>query len=514
MEAERNVDLIQRHCDSILSQLIDHTAESKTDNKNGNRATGQPIRGKSLLIAIFGEDCSGKTSFLRFLSYHPKIQSKFPLNRRLWYNLGDITAPDGDNIDLIQRNDIHKILDWIGCQISKEFNYNENFYRPDSIEEWIFYLKDLCHLREWLLLLDNVPHVINQSSLLNILHETGVNIIYTSSPFSSASLSKMTTFQLHDFTSQELSCYVETYRQIHQVPFPLTSNFARLLHDLSTSPLDIRILLSLISNYYKKISESSKTTVITEEFDEFLLQLYNKRRDIAVLSQEELVRQLHPSEIPEHSPEGDPLALHYLRILMANLTVPLISKSHSTDFRFSECQLRRTSIVMSSQIALSSLPDHVQAKFILLCVLPKYQPTSLAFLSHLWQCSVQIAFETSLSLSSVDLLQFHTSSSSRDLRHEMMATDLLLVSFHSIHYDYLDSLIRSSTIWITRVQLAITRTREYLTHPRCIITDEKHSALDLETSSRLPFDEFFFPPPQKSTEFARLGLFWRRVSSN
>jgi hypothetical protein len=502
-------DLIPRHCDQILEKILSLITVSleSGSSSSSSRKSGQRKRNGSHLISIIGEDCSGKTSFLKFLSCHPSIQSKFPSNRRLWYNLGEETTADGPLSDLIQRNDILRILDWIGCQISKEFNDNENFYRPDSIEEWIFYLKDLCHLNEWLLFLDNVPPVGNQS-LLNILHETGVNIIYSSSTFSS--FSNVTQFQIQDFTSEELSCYVETYRQLHQIPFPLTPTFLRLLHDLSTSPLDIRILLSLISNYYHKQISKGTGAVTTEEFNDFLLQLYGKRMDIAALSQEELVEHFNSSKFIDHSLLRDPQELHHLRLLMTNL-VP--SHSQSNHLCFSECRLRQTSIIMNSQIALSSLSDHVQAKFILLCVLPKYQPTSLAFLSHLWQCSLQVTYETILSLSSVDLLQFSSSLTSGDIPHEMTTTELLLVSIHSIHYDYLDSLIHSSSIWITRVQLAITRTKEYLTHPRCIVT-EKYSVRDSELYSRLPLDEFFFPLPQMSTEFARLGLYWKRVSLN
>lgn len=516
--AERT-DLIPRHCDDILEKILTHitstapldSADRKSSSSSGSHQQVDPSpqrRGgvKSHLISITGEDCSGKTSFLKSLSCHPRIQSKFPANRRLWYNLGDAVTPEKRSLpDLTQRNDILRILDWIGCQVSQEFNYNENFYRPDSVEEWIFYLKDLCHLQEWILFLDNVSPLCNHS-LLHILHETGVNIIFTSLPFSSVSFPHVTIFHLNDFTSEELSCYVETYRQVHQTPFPLTSTFTRLLHDLSTSPLDIRILLSLISNYYHK--RNSEATVTTEEFNGFLSQLYDKRTDIAALSQEELVKQSHPLKFIAPSTSRNPQELHHLRLLMTEVN----AESQATDLCFSESHMRRTSILMNSQIALSSLPDHVQAKFILLCVLPKYQATSLAFLSHLWQCSLPVAYETILSLFSVDLLQFSPNLTSGDIPHEMAITERLLVSLHSIHYEYLDSLIHSSTIWVTRVQLAVTRAKEYLIHPRCIITTDKYSTLDWEAYSRLPLDEFFFPLPQMSAEFARLGLYWRRVS--
>jgi hypothetical protein len=169
---------------------------------------------------------------------------------------------------------------------------------------------------------------------------------------------------------------------------------------------------------------------------------------------------------------------------------------------------------METQIALCSLPDHVQAKFILLIVLPKQQPVTVPFLASLWQCSQPMVHDTLTALVSLDLIQILSSPSSRTDSSSQSEASPLLISLHATHFDYLDSLIHYSTIWRTRTQLAIERALRYLTHPSCILTSEgrKYTNLERQSLSSQSLDQYFFPISRSPSQYlVKLSMYWRRV---
>jgi hypothetical protein len=341
--------------------------------------------------------------------------------------------------------------------------------------------------------------------------------------------------QLQDFSPNEITQYLHTL----QPQFPPTQTFTRLLRDVSTSPLDLHILLSLISTHcLSKHQSLDDQTALSEEFDEYVRQLYDKRVEIATLSHELMIEKINESEqlnVRVHSATSKGTSSlsgsgsgerardqQNLRVLLTSVMSPIVTLptenlplSNFKDSLFSDSQLRRTSLFMETQIALCSLPDHVQAKFILLVVLPKQQPATSAFLSSLWQCSLRIVEDTLFALVSVDLIKILPSQSPSSLAQH--PSRLLLVTLHATHFDYLDSLIHYSTIWRTRIEVAVERTARYLTHPSCIITSEgrRYTNQELENLSSQSLDQYFFPISLSSPESCvRLSAYWRRVSSS
>lgn len=163
---------------------------------------------------------------------------------------------------------------------------------------------------------------------------------------------------------------------------------------------------------------------------------------------------------------------------------------------------------MSTQIALSSLPEHVQAKYILLLILPRNQPASIAFLCHLWQCSEQVTCDTIVSLLFVHLVYVGATTTSKLSQSRPADSDssTLRIFLHTCHYDYLEKLINHSTMWLNRVHLAVERCMTYILNPQCLAPME---SLNSTSSTFLELDTYFFPPIK--LHYDRLGHYWRRV---
>lgn len=186
-------------------------------------------------IQIIGENCCGKTSLLSFIYSNEIVNALYP-TRLLWYSIGKIET----------MHELLILIDMIGSDISRELHHGENIYHPDCIDDWIFYLKDYCNMKEWLFCLDDVCDQL----FVDLLLSTGASVIQTSHMLPLAQTSKTFTFHLQDFSSEEISQYLNSCRTEH--PFLLTPTFYKLLNDISACPLDLAILLSLIGISYQR----------------------------------------------------------------------------------------------------------------------------------------------------------------------------------------------------------------------------------------------------------------------
>jgi len=414
--------------------------------------------GTSHAVYVHGDSACGKTSFVRLLMHDDNLQCCYR-TRKYWVTVGKVET----------LKELLVIFDFVGQQIISDHSSSRDcIYRPGNIEDWILYIKDCIGKGSTIIVLDDVRDQFVVDTFLAL----GVALVVSSTLLDL----KFIDTHVHSISLGDL-CQEDVLSLTQNVigpSLPLEASPHKLLTDISRSPLEVLMLCTMIA---RSVDRSQS----------YMESLVARRAGLASGMMDAMDQE---KGISTHT---SPLTANALPHPRSPATSSGRCSGRSGDTHivtWDESRMRRVSIYITMQMVLSTLPEHLQAKYVLLAVLPRGSPVSIPFLCALWNVNESTAVSVVSDLHAAHLLEweFILHNSQCPLR------DTRLVTLHDIQHDYIATLL-SQSIWASRASIAASRAAEYLSSSDAHCADDPLFPHSLATPCRL----------------VRLGVYWRQI---